>query len=84
MKLTGIVRKVDELGRIVIPVELRRSLHVEIGDALEVFEDEERIFLKKYSPACLFCSDSEKLVYYKGKMICTPCLMELLDDDQFH
>jgi transcriptional pleiotropic regulator of transition state genes len=79
MKLTGIVRKVDELGRIVIPVELRRILHVDIGDALEVFTDQERVYLKKYSPACMFCDHSQQLTYLKGKMICQPCMNELID-----
>ncbi len=78
MKLTGIVRKVDELGRIVIPVELRRTLHVDIGDAFEVFIDEERIYLKKYSPACLFCNGSDELRFFKGKMLCITCASDIV------
>lgn len=78
MKLSGIVRKIDELGRIVIPVELRRTLHVDIGDAFEVFMDEDRIYLKKYTPACLFCDNTEQLVYFKGKMVCSSCMTDIL------
>lgn len=50
MKSTGIVRKVDELGRVVIPIELRRVLDIEVKDALEIFTDENKIILKKYQP----------------------------------
>lgn len=79
MRLTGIVRKVDELGRIVIPIELRRTLHVDVGDAFEIYVDEERIFLKKYSPTCLFCSSAEELSFFRGKMVCQVCMHELFD-----
>ena len=54
MKATGIVRKVDELGRIVLPIELRRTLNIEIKDPLEIYVDGESIMLKKYQPACVF------------------------------
>ena len=54
MKATGIVRKVDELGRIVLPIELRRTLKIEIKDPLEIYVDGESIMLKKYQPACVF------------------------------
>lgn len=56
MKATGIVRKVDELGRIVLPIELRRTLDIEIKDPIEIFVDDEYILLKKYEPACIFCA----------------------------
>ncbi|WP_166239442.1 AbrB/MazE/SpoVT family DNA-binding domain-containing protein [Paenibacillus turpanensis] len=77
MKATGIVRNVDELGRIVIPIELRRTLGIDIRDGLEIFVDEHRIILKKYMPACLFCGNAEDITYFKGKMICSACVGEM-------
>lgn len=77
MKSTGIVRKVDELGRIVIPIEVRRSLNVDIKDSLEIYIEGEHIILKKYEPACIFCGDARNVINYKGKLICTNCLNEL-------
>ena len=77
MKSTGIVRKVDELGRIVIPIELRRTLNVAEKDALEIYVDGEQIILKKYEPACIFCDDARDITVYKGKNICKNCLDEL-------
>ncbi len=74
MKSTGIVRKVDELGRIVIPIELRRTLDIEIKDALEIYVDRDQIILKKYEPACLFCGNARDVQNYKGKNICQDCL----------
>ncbi|WP_125153055.1 AbrB/MazE/SpoVT family DNA-binding domain-containing protein [Clostridium rectalis] len=77
MKSTGIVRRVDELGRIVIPIELRRTLDIEIKDSLEIFVDGEQIILKKYSPSCIFCGNAKDVINYKGKNICKVCLEEL-------
>jgi transcriptional pleiotropic regulator of transition state genes len=77
VKSTGIVRKVDELGRIVIPIELRRTLNVAEKDALEIYVDGEQIILKKYEPACIFCDDARDITVYKGKNICKNCLDEL-------
>ena len=77
MKSTGIVRKVDDLGRIVIPIELRRTLDIEIKDALEIYVEGEQIILKKYEPACIFCGNARDTVNYKGKNICKKCLAEL-------
>ncbi|MBE6065975.1 AbrB/MazE/SpoVT family DNA-binding domain-containing protein [Clostridium cochlearium] len=77
MKSTGVVRKVDELGRIVIPIELRRTLNIAEKDPLEIFIDGEHIILKKYEPACIFCGDARNVNYYKGKNICKSCLEEL-------
>ncbi|HHW61935.1 MAG TPA: AbrB/MazE/SpoVT family DNA-binding domain-containing protein [Syntrophomonadaceae bacterium] len=77
LKSTGIVRKVDELGRIVIPIELRRTMDIEEKDALEIYVDEEKIVLKKYQPACILCGNAEDVVYYKGKSLCKVCLLEL-------
>lgn len=74
MKSTGIVRKVDELGRIVLPIELRRTLDIEERDSLEIYVDGPTIVLKKYQPSCVFCGNAENVVAFKGKMICRDCL----------
>lgn len=77
MKSTGIVRKVDELGRVVIPIELRRTLQISEKDALEIFVDGEKIVLKKYEPACIFCGDATDVRIYRDKNICANCLDEM-------
>ena len=77
MKSTGVVRKIDELGRIVIPIELRRTMDLEEKDALEIYVDNEKIILRKYEPACLFCGNAENVMNYKGKNICKGCLTDL-------
>jgi len=77
MKATGIVRPVDPLGRVVIPVELRRTLNVKTADSLEVFVDGEYIMLKKYEPACVFCGDAKDVLNIKGKNVCQNCLAEM-------
>ncbi len=77
MKSTGIVRRVDELGRIVLPIELRRTLGITERDSLEIYVDGSSIILKKYQPACIFCNDATDVVTYKGKNICAKCLKEL-------
>lgn len=77
MKATGIVRKVDELGRVVLPVELRRTLDIEEKDALEIFVDEETIILKKYEPACIFCGNAKEITNFKGKNICPDCIADI-------
>ncbi len=74
MKSTGIVRKVDELGRVVLPIELRRTLDIAEKDALEIYVDGANIILKKYEPACIFCDNAKDVVEYKGKKICTECM----------
>lgn len=79
MKATGIVRKVDELGRIVIPIELRRTMGIDIKDPLEIFVDGEKIILRKYEPTCIFSGSSENLINFKGKMVSRDILDELLD-----
>lgn len=73
IKSTGIVRKVDELGRVVIPIELRRTLGIEEKDALEIYVDSEKIILKKYEPACIFCGNAEDVQNFKGKNVCRQC-----------
>ena len=77
MKSTGIVRKVDELGRIVLPIELRRTLDIAERDPLEIYVDGASIILKKYLPACIFCGESRDVTHFKGKNICPDCLKEL-------
>lgn len=77
LKSTGIVRKVDELGRVVIPIELRRTLGISEKDALEIYVDGERIILKKYEPACIFCGNAEKVTHFRGKIICSDCLNDM-------
>ena len=77
MKSTGVVRRVDELGRIVIPIELRRTLDIAEKDALEIYVDGEQIILKKYEPACIFCGDARAVINYKRKNICKKCLEEI-------
>ena len=78
MKSTGIVRKVDELGRIVLPMELRRLLDIAPRDALEIFTEGDNVILKKYEPQCIFCSNSEKMKIFKGKNVCEKCLREAM------
>ena len=77
MKSIGIVRKIDELGRIVLPIETRRQLELEPKDGVEIFVDEDRIILKKYQPCCMFCNDGDDILLFKEKKICRKCLMEL-------
>ena len=77
MKATGIVRKVDELGRIVLPIELRRIMDIAERDPLEIYVDGNSIVLKKYQSSCIFCDDAHDIVNFKGKNICTKCLKEL-------
>lgn len=77
MKSTGVVRKVDDLGRIVIPIELRKTLDIAEKDALEIYTEGEHIILKKYEPACVFCGEAKDIINYKGKNICKHCIQEL-------
>ena len=73
MKSTGMTRKVDELGRVVIPIELRRTLQIEEKDPLEIYVDGEKIILKKYEPGCIFCGNADKLRTFKDQNICEDC-----------
>ena len=77
MKSTGMVRQLDTLGRIVIPVELRRTMDLSLKDTLEIFVDGDQIVLKKYHPACVFCNDARDVISYKGKLVCKKCMEEL-------
>jgi AbrB family transcriptional regulator, transcriptional pleiotropic regulator of transition state genes len=77
LKATGIVRKVDELGRIVLPIELRRTLDIDPKDPLEIYVEGTSIILKKYQPSCIFCGEAKKVTEFKEKLICPKCLREL-------
>lgn len=79
MKATGIVRKLDTLGRIVIPMELRKIFDLDIGDPIEIFVEGNDIILRKYQPACIFCNDATDMVTVHGKNICRKCLDEMKD-----
>ncbi|WP_309304409.1 AbrB/MazE/SpoVT family DNA-binding domain-containing protein [Brevibacillus laterosporus] len=75
MKSTGIVRKIDELGRIVIPKELRKTQGLTYGTPMELFVDEDQIILRKYEPGCVLCGSVQNLKTHKsGKKICKKCL----------
>ena len=77
MKSTGIVRRVDELGRVVIPIELRNSLKIAEKDPIEIFVDGTSIVLKKHESTCVFCGNTKKLVEYKDKLICEKCAKQI-------
>lgn len=77
MKSTGMTRRLDELGRIVIPVELRRTLDLDIRDPLEIFVEEDMILLRKYQRSCIFCDSADDLIHFKGKIVCRKCAQSL-------
>ena len=77
MKATGIVRKIDELGRVVLPIELRRTMNLDVRDPVEIFMDGDSIVLRKYEAACLFCGGTHNLTSFRGKQICGECLRQL-------
>ncbi len=79
MKSTGIVRKVDELGRIVIPKEIRKKLDIEIKDPIEIYVEGSSIVLKKVESGCIFCNNSKDLTIYKSKFICKKCLEKITE-----
>ena len=74
LKSTGIVRKVDELGRVVLPKELRNTLDIKEKDSLEIYVDGENVILKKYVPACSFCNNASEISIFKGRNVCRECL----------
>lgn len=79
MKSTGIVRRVDELGRVVIPIELRNKFGIAEKDPIEIFVDGSNIVLKKFEPNCIFCGSTKKLSTYKDKLVCGKCLAKLTE-----
>lgn len=78
MKATGIVRKIDDLGRIVLPKELRTTMNIDRKDPMEIYVDQDTVILKKYEPACIFCGNAESTIEYKNKIICQSCLKDIL------
>ncbi len=74
MKSTGIVRKIDDLGRMVIPIELRKTMNINKKDPMEIFVDDEKIILQKYEPACIFCGGADDTIDFKGRTICKECM----------
>ncbi len=77
MKSTGVVRKVDELGRIVLPISIRQTMDINEKDSLEIFTDENKIILQKYQPSCIFCNNVDDIVFFNGKRVCTGCLQKI-------
>jgi transcriptional pleiotropic regulator of transition state genes len=82
MKSTGIVRKVDELGRIVLPIELRRTMGIAERDPLEIYVDGNTIVLRQFQDSCVFCNSSNDVTVFKGKNVCNDCLKELSHNQQ--
>ena len=80
MKSTGIIRKIDDLGRIVLPIELRRTLDISERDELEICMENDRIILQKFEPACVFCGSFQNLIQYRNKNICEDCLKRLINE----
>ncbi len=81
MTSTGIVRRIDSVGRFVLPIELRRTLQIEDNDSLEIFVEDNAIILKKYQPACIFCGNARDVSSYKGKNVCDDCRAALAQQD---
>ena len=77
MKSTGIVRKVDELGRVVLPISIRQTMNIAEKDSLEIFIEGDRIILQKYQPSCTFCNNADKILFFCGKRICEDCLNKI-------
>ena len=77
MKSTGIVRKIDELGRIVLPIEMRRTLGISEKDPIEIYTEADSIVLRKYQAACVFCDSAKNIISFKGKNVCSDCLRNL-------
>ncbi|MCI8590179.1 MAG: AbrB/MazE/SpoVT family DNA-binding domain-containing protein [Clostridiales bacterium] len=81
MKATGMVKQIDEMGRIVIPREIKRNMGIEDRDHLEIFVESDKIILKKYQPGCIFCGNTEDIHSFKGKLLCSDCKKQLLSID---
>ena len=82
MKSTGIVRKVDELGRIVIPIEIRNKFDISEKDPIEIYVDGTSIVLRKYEPNCVFCGNTKNLITYKDRLICSKCAQQIAELDK--
>jgi transcriptional pleiotropic regulator of transition state genes len=77
MKSTGIIRRVDELGRVVIPIELRNKFGIAEKDPIEIYVEGSNIILKKHEPNCVFCGNGKNLIEYKDKLICDKCSKQI-------
>lgn len=77
MKATGIVRPIDDLGRIVLPMELRKVMDIKKKDSLEIYVDSDKIILQKHQPSCIFCKSLDNIRDFKGKNVCANCAEEL-------
>lgn len=77
MRATGVIRKVDELGRVVVPIEIRRNFSIDIKDPVEIYTDDNCIILKKYEPTCVFCGEARNVFKFKEKNICSKCADKL-------
>ena len=73
MKSTGIIRRMDELGRVVIPIEIRNQFHIVEKDPIEIYVDGSSIVLKKFEPNCIFCGNTKNLLVYNDKLVCPKC-----------
>ena len=81
MKSTGIIRKVDDLGRIVLPIELRRTLDIAERDELEIYLEDDKVIMRKYEPSCVFCGATRGLVSYREKNVCSVCIRAMKAED---
>ena len=77
MKSTGVVRKIDELGRIVLPMSLRTTFDIKEKDSLEIFTEGNKIILQKYQPSCIFCNNADDVVLFEGKRLCKACIEKI-------
>ncbi len=78
MKSLGIVRRIDHVGRIVLPMELRRKFDLKDDEtSMEIFVEDDKIILKKYEPACIFCGSADNVVDYMHKKVCRDCIEKL-------
>jgi transcriptional pleiotropic regulator of transition state genes len=80
LKSIGVVRKVDELGRVVIPIELRRTLGIAENDSMEIYVESEKIILQKYEPCCTFCGSTKDVSVFRNKNVCKECAKNILDE----
>ena len=80
MKSTGIVRKVDNLGRVVLPIELRRNMGIDQKDPIEILIDRDQIILRKYQPACVFCGSTTDVQHFNRKVVCRECITEMFEN----
>ncbi|MDO4567253.1 MAG: AbrB/MazE/SpoVT family DNA-binding domain-containing protein [Oscillospiraceae bacterium] len=81
MKIVGIVREIDKLGRIVIPVEYRAQLGIASGDPVEISAEKDRIIIKRYTPSCVFCKSERSTREFMGRSVCENCLKKLKNNE---